>query len=326
MVAITMIRQSAGVVVVNNYFENFNFSAVACGTGVSSVGDCVIVTIAGNLIVNRLLKNIPHVSDSTGIYMDTHWVGPGNLLQCNYIIGGQHCLYLDYASSGITVDGMVCINTTDGIKVNTGSRNKVRGVILVNGGRAAALSCQNYMYNNCGIKPGYCWGLKMQALYQSDQIKLKYPWMSNFCAQTSVQLNGVTIPCNAPGDEPASVTGNCSGIPVLNEFQLVGVTAEINTSPFIYASCNQLSAVAKSTVMEYFITAARNARFNKPLHGDYGIADRTSSSITKRFPTFKSCPRSKVGPRVMPFSMYLKMFNKKKPKPSKLPPQPYLFC
>eukprot|EP00270_Netrium_digitus_P017990 TRINITY_DN6760_c0_g2_i1.p1 TRINITY_DN6760_c0_g2~~TRINITY_DN6760_c0_g2_i1.p1 ORF type:complete len:600 (+),score=109.62 TRINITY_DN6760_c0_g2_i1:70-1800(+) len=325
LLAVTMIRQSAGVSVVNNYFENFNFTSVACGTGVSSVGDCVQMLIARNLIVNNYLKDSSNPGDSSGIYFDTHWAAPGNVLQCNYIVGGDHCLYIDYCSSGITVDGLICINTTNGIKLNTGSRNVLKGVVLVNGGKAAALSCQNYQTNNCLMKPGYCWGLKMEMIYQSDEIKQQFPWMSHFCEQTSVEYKGTTIPCNDVGDDPPTVTGNCSGIPVLNEFELVGVTDEANTSPFLYASCDTISAVQKTTDMAYYQTTAAEAKFIDPANGDYGIADAATSSIMSQFPSFRSCPRSEVGPKDLSFATYMKMFNTPKPS-TPFPPQPYYWC
>ena len=49
--------------------------------------------------------------------------GAGNKLSCNYVVGGSHCLYLDYASSNVEVNGGACINVTDGaIKINMGKK------------------------------------------------------------------------------------------------------------------------------------------------------------------------------------------------------------
>ncbi|CAI5522744.1 unnamed protein product [Closterium sp. Naga37s-1] len=43
-----------------------------------------------------------------------------NLAECNYVFNGDHCYYLDYVTSGVTVNGGACVGTYDGIKVNNG--------------------------------------------------------------------------------------------------------------------------------------------------------------------------------------------------------------
>ena len=49
--------------------------------------------------------------------------GAVNKLSCNYVVGGRHCLYLDYASSHVEVNGGACINGFDGaVKINTGKK------------------------------------------------------------------------------------------------------------------------------------------------------------------------------------------------------------
>ena len=46
----------------------------------------------------------------------------GNIAKCNYVLNGDHCMYLDNLSSGIAITGGACINTADGMKVNNGQR------------------------------------------------------------------------------------------------------------------------------------------------------------------------------------------------------------
>ena len=46
----------------------------------------------------------------------------GNVYTCNYAIGNSHCYYVDFCSSGITINGGACINTSNGVKLNTGKK------------------------------------------------------------------------------------------------------------------------------------------------------------------------------------------------------------
>ncbi|CAI5959031.1 unnamed protein product [Closterium sp. NIES-65] len=95
----------------------------------TSQGDCMLSTISNNLVV-AAGRNLTGGWDATGIYFVTHWINPGNLAECNYIIGGDHCYYLDYASSGVTIRGGACIGTVDGMKVNNGKWNRIEHVVM----------------------------------------------------------------------------------------------------------------------------------------------------------------------------------------------------
>ena len=46
----------------------------------------------------------------------------GNVYTCNYAIGNNHCYYLDYATSGVLINGGACINNTNGVKLNSGKK------------------------------------------------------------------------------------------------------------------------------------------------------------------------------------------------------------
>ena len=46
----------------------------------------------------------------------------GNVFRCNYVVGPEHCYYLDYCTSGVTVEGGACIGVHNGVKLNTGKK------------------------------------------------------------------------------------------------------------------------------------------------------------------------------------------------------------
>lgn len=93
-------------------------------------------------------------------------------MSCNYVEGGEHCLYLDWASSGITVDGGVCHNNRNGLKLNTGHSNSVTSLIVSNPkGLAGWISCQNYDVNNCEQDPGSVWEDQRAQFYNSPEMR-----------------------------------------------------------------------------------------------------------------------------------------------------------
>ncbi|CAI5481171.1 unnamed protein product [Closterium sp. Yama58-4] len=115
-----MYAGTVGTIIANNFITDFQFGAVQCGQGDGNVADCMLNTIQDNLITaESTIYPVPN-GDGSGIYYDLHWYNPGNLDTCNYIIGGTHCYYLDFVTSGLTIDGAVCIRNHDGVKINTG--------------------------------------------------------------------------------------------------------------------------------------------------------------------------------------------------------------
>eukprot|EP00270_Netrium_digitus_P018961 TRINITY_DN7322_c0_g1_i2.p1 TRINITY_DN7322_c0_g1~~TRINITY_DN7322_c0_g1_i2.p1 ORF type:complete len:195 (+),score=22.97 TRINITY_DN7322_c0_g1_i2:330-914(+) len=194
-------------------------------------------------------------------------------------------------------------------------------MLMINSGKANSFSCQNYQSNNCNLKPGYCWGLKLKSTYQTPAIQARFPFLTNYCERTSVE-------CNDPNDATvpnATVTGNCSGLALLNYMEIAAVTDETNTNPFFYASFKIFPAVLETNVQSYFVTSNKEAKFIDPANGDYGINDKTSSNF-RRYPKFRSCPRSAVGPKPVPYTRYKSLFNRKRPVLSKPPKMVYLFC
>eukprot|EP00850_Spirogloea_muscicola_P000631 SM000002S05711 [mRNA] locus=s2:1781162:1784639:- [translate_table: standard] len=302
-----------GTTVINNYFHDFFFAGVQVGHGVHNVADAVQNNVSYNYVysapgqVNKI--------DSTGIYLDLHWINPGNLLTCNYIIGGEHCLYLDYASSGVTVDGLVCVNNMNGLKENNGKHNNVTGMLLVGNKQGSTLSCQLYYLNNCANDPGSFWEAGRIMKLNAPAVKVRYPWMSQICQETSV--NGVA--CNPPeqANATASITAKCSGIPTSNVVQGAFVA-----SPFplaipggIWSGCQNISNVStlNSFTTKVYPGAdpiAAEVGFADPANGDFGLLP--TSPILADFASFRSCPRAIVGPQAGPtdpITFYLKGFN-----------------
>ncbi|CAI5975113.1 unnamed protein product, partial [Closterium sp. NIES-64] len=117
--SIMMYAGTVGTIIANNYITDFQFCGVQCGMGDSNVADCMLNTIQDNYIIPGPAYPTNN-GDGAGIYYDLHWYNPGNLDTCNYIVGTTHCHYLDFTTSGLTIDGAVCIRNHDGIKVNTG--------------------------------------------------------------------------------------------------------------------------------------------------------------------------------------------------------------
>ncbi|CAI5991600.1 unnamed protein product [Closterium sp. NIES-64] len=90
---------AVGVTVVNNFIHDFGFAGIRCGADVHFVGDCMLTNISNNIVYNWRRNSSGDV-DSAGIYYCTHWFSPGNVAECNYIVGGDHCYCLDYVTPG----------------------------------------------------------------------------------------------------------------------------------------------------------------------------------------------------------------------------------
>lgn len=208
-IGVVIARAGVGVTVRNNAFRNHYFSGVQCGWGVRNVGDCMLTSFVNNYFQTDPEFLLSTHSDSSAMYFGTHWVNPGNYLSCNYAKGGRQCLYFDYASSGLTVDGMVCIGMASGLKLNAGHSNDVRSFVSVGARLAGWISCQNYYINNCNQPSGRFWDDTRQAAFNSARYQSLYPYLNNFCDLDNFK----GVDCNPPGSEPDVITGKCSGIP-----------------------------------------------------------------------------------------------------------------
>eukprot|EP00897_Mesotaenium_endlicherianum_P004561 jgi/Mesen1/4132/ME000218S03247 len=292
-IGIYVVGGSVGTQIANNYFTQFSWAAVQIGQGVHNAGDAMMTRVERNYIYTAPTDK--KTFDNTGIYYDTHWVNPGNTASCNYVIGGEHCMYLDYTSSGITVDGGVCINNNDGIKINTGHDNKVSVVSVNPYTKAGWVSAQNWNVNNCQTRPG-CWWEKIRAkYYASPAIQSRFPELVNYCAMTSYNGNS----CNAlPGLPGADVTGNCSGLPTGNVLRTAIVNSQRKTAnwpgylspgPFDLSLYNQIQFTIYNT------STNASTAFTNAAAGDYSLTP--GSRIAADFPGMASCPLGQVGPK-----------------------------
>ncbi|GJP55529.1 hypothetical protein CLOM_g14491 [Closterium sp. NIES-68] len=316
---------TVGAIVANNFITDFQFSGLQCGMGESNVADCMLNTIQNNLITAESdVYPIPH-GDGAGIYYDLHWYNPGNLDSCNYMIGGTHCYYLDYTTSGTVIDGAVCIRNHDGIKINTGHANKVRSALVITPEwQSGLLSCQNWCDNNCnswaGRGMGFKWYNTFVAKFEMPGWKKNWPWLSNLCGRTEwapgIQCNPtpqIEISKNWTGycsqlldyspsgkqlTATASMTGNCSSIPGLNDIQMIVVNGTRNRWNPYYINCDNLPSVQPtnnltSTTLNY---PPGFFDFDDVAGEDFGVSD-LSSRMYQLYPNFLSCPRSQVGIR-----------------------------
>ncbi|CAI7767365.1 unnamed protein product, partial [Closterium sp. NIES-53] len=168
-VGIMLFRGAVGVDIIGNRLSHFTLNSIQLGWGQSNVGDAMLTLVAQNDFVH----GFGQLGDSAGIYFNTHWVNPGNILRCNYVRGGGHCLYFDWVSSGVIVDGLVCENTADGLKLNTGKNNEIRGMVVTDSKQPLAgyISCQNYGVNSCDKPNGIRWNNDLLTYYQTPGIK-----------------------------------------------------------------------------------------------------------------------------------------------------------
>eukprot|EP00850_Spirogloea_muscicola_P009805 SM000056S17923 [mRNA] locus=s56:82987:85847:+ [translate_table: standard] len=294
---------SVGATVANNHCHGLGWTCVQVGMGITQVGDAQRHYIAKNYIVVKPGDKGP--TDAGGIYMAVHWYNPSNRLHCNWVVGGEHCLYIDYASSGGIVDGLVCVDTNTGVKQNNGKHNTVKGVLSIRSpGLPAWISCQNYFLNNClAIGPGRQWYRQGIQKFKSPTILRENPWFATMCSEKSV--NGVA--CNRHGSPiSAHITGNCSGLPTGNIYQQAIVAPKAVKMP-TYLGCQGLEQVEGLNRMDYKVYQSDRKGFIDAAAGDYGLLP--SSPIYKDFPDFTSCPRSEVGPQRVDPESYYAAFN-----------------
>ncbi|CAI5523671.1 unnamed protein product [Closterium sp. Naga37s-1] len=127
---INLYRGSIGVKVHNNFLHDYLFAGFRCGADVHYSWDCMLTSVKNNFVFTPQSKG-RLTFDSAGIYFCTHWFNPGSTVACNYVIGGDHCYYLDYCTSGVDITGGVCAQLWDGVKLNNGKRNKIRSLLML---------------------------------------------------------------------------------------------------------------------------------------------------------------------------------------------------
>ncbi|GJP32532.1 hypothetical protein CLOM_g17160 [Closterium sp. NIES-68] len=307
-IGLMLYRNAVGVNVNNNRMSEFKLASLQIGFGQSNVGDAMLNNVMRNNMVHTFGTN----GDAAGIYVDTHWVNPGNILRCNYVRRGEHCLYLDWVSSGVIVDGLVCDKTADGLKLNTGKYNHVRGMVVIDASAFSVgyISCQNYNVNNCDKPNGQKWNAELLKSYQTPGIKKFFPYLTNFCAKTA--LHNINCNLGTTSQYGAAVTGRCSGLPTENYAEIVSAMTDGSTKWVFYQdNCKPFPAVPKLNTLRYFATSLAKAGFTNAKGLDFSLTK--ASPIRKAFPGFRSCPTKRGGPRKVNFNSYMNLFNIDRP-------------
>ncbi|CAI5471849.1 unnamed protein product [Closterium sp. Yama58-4] len=315
-IGLMLYRNAVGVNVFNNRMSEFSLASLQIGFGQSNVGDAML----SNVMRNNMVHTFSTLGDAAGIYVDTHWVNPGNILRCNYVRKGEHCLYLDWVSTGVIVDGLVCDRTADGLKLNTGKYNHIQGMVVIDGSAFSAgyISCQNYNVNNCNQPNGKKWNDELVKNYQTPGIKKVrglrmgiekfFPYLTNFCAKKALY----NINCNAGSQYSAAVTGGCSGLPTENYAEIVTAMTDNSTKWVFYQdNCKPFPSVPKLNTLRYFSTSLSQAGFKNVKAMDFALTPK--SPIKKAFPQFRSCPTKKGGPKKVDFQTYMNLFNIDRP-------------
>ncbi|CAI5476776.1 unnamed protein product [Closterium sp. Yama58-4] len=166
---IYLYRGTIGATVRNNFLHDYLFSGFRCGADVHFAWDCALTTVKHNFVFSPQKKNL--TGDSAGIYFCTHWFSPGNKVSCNYVVGGDHCYYLDYCTSGVEVEGGVCLQLWDGVKLNNGKRNHIRSLLMVGLGQSPGyITCFTVTVNHCRKDPGSYWEAMRKLYYDTPEI------------------------------------------------------------------------------------------------------------------------------------------------------------
>eukprot|EP00475_Leptophrys_vorax_P013659 TRINITY_DN20033_c0_g1_i3.p1 TRINITY_DN20033_c0_g1~~TRINITY_DN20033_c0_g1_i3.p1 ORF type:complete len:484 (-),score=3.59 TRINITY_DN20033_c0_g1_i3:276-1565(-) len=314
-VGLMIFRGAVGVFANNNRIFQFTLAGLQIGYGASNAGDALLNVASNNDIIHDFGQiGAGTDMDVAGIYMGNHWVNPGNVLRCNYVEEGGHCLYLDWCASGVLVDGLVCYKTADGMKLNTGKNNIVKGMIVIDSKEPANgyISCQNYDQNNCNGGYGAKWKEVLERDFQSPAVRKLFPYLPDICKKTAIK--GINCNAGTGSQHNAAVTGKCSGLPTENHAQIASVVSpgdKMDRMVFYQDNCKPFPAVPKLNVLRYVKTNTSAAGFISIAKRNFGLTK--TSSIRKAFPKFRSCPSKHVGPKRMRFDAYMNLFNIAKP-------------
>ncbi|CAI5463922.1 unnamed protein product [Closterium sp. Yama58-4] len=224
-VGIMILWGGVGVNVMNNRLHDFTLAGIQMGHGMNNVGDAMLTKVAYNEIRHDFGETGANTRlDNSGIYFDTHWVNPGNYLRCNYVYRGGHCLYIDWVSSGVIADGLVCDQTADGLKLNSGKNNMILGMVMINTTQFSVgyISCQNNHLNNCDNYAGPNWNRLLKTYFQTPEIRWNYPYLTSFCGKN--RINGIDCNNGTDAAHNRAVTSGCSGLPTENYAELVSAT------------------------------------------------------------------------------------------------------
>ncbi|GJP42358.1 hypothetical protein CLOM_g1932 [Closterium sp. NIES-68] len=301
---VNLYRGSIGVKVHNNFLHDYLFAGFRCGADVHYSWDCMLTSVKNNFVFTPQSKG-RLTFDSAGIYFCTHWFNPGSTVACNYVIGGDHCYYLDYCTSGVDITGGVCAQLWDGVKLNNGKRNKIRSLLMVSLGQSPGyITCLTVTINHCGKDPGTYWERMRQRYYNSPEINKLWPWMKHVCQQTRIGSQS----CNPKGHQAltSKQTGACSGLPTENDVELIAVDADTSRSDE-YRYCGRVPAANKVNRQVLYRYTGDEMQFRDYKNGDYGV--EAGSIVYKKHKGFVSCPRGRVGITPVSVQTYYKDWN-----------------
>ncbi|CAI5490752.1 unnamed protein product [Closterium sp. Naga37s-1] len=196
---INLYRGSIGVKVHNNFLHDYLFAGFRCGADVHYSWDCMLTSVKNNFVFTPQSKG-RLTFDSAGIYFCTHWFNPGSTVSCNYVIGGDHCYYLDYCTSGVDITGGVCAQLWDGVKLNNGKRNKIRSLLMVGLGQSPGyITCLTVTINHCGKDPGTYWERMRKRYYNSPEInKVRLSLLPSSFPHLEPRLFTTSFPISPP--------------------------------------------------------------------------------------------------------------------------------
>ncbi|GJP59757.1 hypothetical protein CLOP_g15126 [Closterium sp. NIES-67] len=300
---IYLYRGTIGATVRNNFLHDYLFAGFRCGADVHFAWDCALTTVAHNFVFSPQKKDL--TGDSAGIYFCTHWFNPGNTVTCNYVIGGDHCYYLDYCTSGVVIQGGVCLQLWDGVKLNNGKRNHIRSLLMVGLGQSPGyITCFTVTVNHCGKDPGSYWEAMRKLYYDTPEINKEWPWMKHVCRQTRIGAYS----CNPRGHNAltAHETGACSGLATENDVEYIVVDPDTSRDAE-YRYCERNPGAHHLNRQVVYRYSGDEMKFADYKNEDFAVTE--GSVVLAKHPEFVSCPRKDVGTKPVSIHSYYKDWN-----------------
>ncbi|CAI5531554.1 unnamed protein product, partial [Closterium sp. Naga37s-1] len=300
---IYLYRGTIGATVRNNFLHDYLFSGFRCRADVHFAWDCALTTVKHNFVFSPQKKNL--TGDSAGIYFCTHWFSPGNTVSCNYVFGGDHCYYLDYCTSGVAIQGGVCLQLWDGVKLNNGKRNHIRSLLMVGLGQSPGyITCFTVTINHCRKDPGSYWEAMRKLYYDTPEINKEWPWMKHVCRQTRIGAYSCNPP--GPGALTAHDTGACSGMATENDVEYIVVDPDsLRDAEYRYCEKNPGADYLNRQVV--FRYTGDDMKFADYANQDFGVSE--GSVVLAEHPDFVSCPKKDIGIKAVSVQSYFKDWN-----------------
>ncbi|CAI7842516.1 unnamed protein product, partial [Closterium sp. NIES-54] len=228
-----------------------------------------------------------------------------NTVSCNYVIGGDHCYYLDYCTSGVAIQGGVCLQLWDGVKLNNGKRNHIRSLLMVGLGQSPGyITCFTVTVNHCRKDPGSYWEAMRKLYYDTPEINKEWPWMKHVCRQTRIGAYS----CNPPGPNALTAhdTGACSGMATENDVEYIVVDPDtLRDAEYRYCELNPGADYLNRQIV--FRYTGDDMKFADYANQDFGVSE--GSVVLAEHPDFVSCPKKDIGIKAVSVQSYFKDWN-----------------